>query len=278
MKLRNLVCSISLTIILSGCYNLKKVKVNDKTSFKYKISVSHDRVFNSNLPKYTYKIKKIYRQPGSNWFVQGLFYDKGSIYVSCGLWGKSKLVKWSLSDSKVIKSLNLDDKYFAEGITVLDNKLYQLTYKKHICFIYNLDTLKMLDSFKYYSDGWGLTNDGKYLLRSDGSNLIYTIDPDTYKITKTIYVHDNVGPVNNINAMDYINGKIYANIYFTPFIAEISPDNGMITAWISLEGINDKEYDTIKHHVPNGITHIGNDLLISGKNWSNIYQISLNEM
>ena len=75
--------------------------------------------------------------------------------------------------------------------------------------------------------------------------------------------------------MDYINGKIYANIYLTPFIAEISPDNGNITAWISLEGINDKEYDLTKHHVPNGITHKGNDLFVGGKNWTNIYQISL---
>ena len=276
MKLKNFVCSVSLTIILSGCYDFKKVTVNDGTNNKYAGSVNHDRVYNSNIPIYTYKIKKIYKQPSSNWFVQGLYYDNGSIYESCGLWGKSKLVQWSLKDSKVIKSLNLEDKYFAEGITVLDNKLYQLTYKKHIAFIYDLDTFEKLGSFRYNTDGWGLTNDGKYLLRSDGSSLIYTIDPGIFKIKKTIIVHDNVGSVININAMDYINDKIYANIYLTPFIAEISPDSGRITAWISLEGINDREYDVIKHHVPNGITHIGNDLLISGKNWSNIYQISFN--
>jgi glutaminyl-peptide cyclotransferase len=276
MSLRKFILIISLGFLFFGGHSLYKSVVTLRALQKFTMAF-HDRVFNSTIPIYTYKLITSYKQPSSDWFVQGIYYYNNEIYESVGIWGISKLVKWRLKDAQIIKLLRLEKKYFAEDITILKGKLYQLTYDTNIAFVYDLDSLEKIGSFKYNTNGWGLTNDGKHLIRSDGSSKIYFIDPNTYQLEKTINVHDKIGSVTNINAMDYINGKIYANIYLTPFIAEISPDNGGISAWISLEGLNDKEYDLVKYHVPNGITHTGNDLLVSGKNWSAIYQISLRE-
>ena len=224
---------------------------------------------------YTYSIVKKYPHSVED-FTEGLFYENGIIYESTGLYGKSKMKKYKLGSTESIKSYSLPVMYFGEGAVILQDRVYQLTWKSRVGFIYNKN-LELIGNFNYKTRGWGLTTDGEFLIMSDGTNKLYFLNPKTFKEEKIVEVYDSDAPVVNINEMEYINGKIYANIFMTDFIAIIDSETGKVEGWIDLTGILAKEDISTPVDVLNGIAYNTDSehILVTGKYWPYIYEIEL---
>ncbi|MFH1453019.1 MAG: glutaminyl-peptide cyclotransferase [Armatimonadota bacterium] len=229
-----------------------------------------------DVPVYKYKVIKQYNH-NESYFTEGFVFDKGILYESTGLWNKSKLVKYNIITGKVIKESKLRPKYFGEGITVIGDDIFQITYRSNTGFVYDKNTFKLKKTFSYPSEGWGLTTDGKSLIMSNGSSSLIFLDPVTFKVKKYVKVLDKTGQVGNLNELEYIKGNIYANIWHTDLIAIISPDTGAVTGWIDLTGINPDKDKTDDSFVLNGIAynHKTGHILITGKCWPKIYEIEL---
>jgi glutamine cyclotransferase len=170
-------------------------------------------------------------------FSQGLEFYKGELLESTGLYGKSTLRKVDVTTGKIIKNLPLDEKYFGEGITILNDTLYQLTWQEHEILVYKPETFQLIKKMKWDYDGWGITNDGKSLYMTDGSDKIYVVRPYDLKLQKIISVSDNLGPLNNLNELEFINGSIYANRLEYDYIVRINPTNGIVNGTINLKDV-----------------------------------------
>jgi glutamine cyclotransferase len=180
----------------------------------------------SDFQPITNSIKVVNQYPHSTtFFTEGLLMHDGFLYESTGQNGTSGIHKVNLNTGKTIQLNMLDKKYFGEGITILDDKIFQLTYKSKKGFVYKLNDFALIDSFQINSaEGWGLTNDGSNLIMSDGSNILTWIDPNNYSIIKTVYVADNKSHIKGINELEYINGSVFANVWTKNFIIEIDPE------------------------------------------------------
>ena len=183
--------------------------------------------------------------------------------------------KVEIKSGKVLKKINLNKKYFGEGITILNNKIYQLSWKEQTAFVYDLN-FSLLNKFKYQGEGWGLTNDGQQLIMSDGSEYIYFRDPDTFQINKIIKVEVNNQSLKNINELEYLNGFIYANIWQKDYILKIDAESGVVKAYLDLSNILDQKYKETAD-VLNGIAYDPQTetFLVTGKLWPKIYRIKL---
>jgi glutaminyl-peptide cyclotransferase len=229
--------------------------------------------------KFTYKIIKSYPHNIEH-FTEGLEIRNGFLYESTGQEGSSAIYKTELASWKVIKDYKLSNQYFGEGITILDRKLYQLTYKSQIGFVRDPDTFELIKSWTYKNaQGWGLTNDGKSIIMSDGSEFLYYLDPDSFKETRKIQVCNQKGVVQNLNELEYINGEIWSNIWTTDNIVKIDPKTGKITAEIDLKGILSTNFSFQKTPVDvlNGIAYDNdkNKIYITGKLWPKLFEIKL---
>jgi len=218
-------------------------------------------------------------------FTEGLEYRDGFIYESTGHYGTSELKKTDPVTGKILHSVKLEDRYFGEGLTILGNKIYQLTYQEHTGFVYDLATMKRLRSFTVATEeAWGLTNDSTHLIYGDGTSNLYFLDPETFREVKRIQVHDQYGPVNNVNELEHINGFIYANQWQTDNILKIDPSTG------SVAGIADLRTLRMKLGLPdlrnagrdgpevlNGIAYdaAANRIFITGKYWPHLVEIKL---
>lgn len=213
----------------------------------------------------------------TDYFTEGFEIHGNTIYESVGLEGQSKLVKYDLGSSTPSQIAVQPSHIFSEGITVFGNKIYQLTYKAKKGFIYDMN-MKLEKEFDYPSDiieGWGMTNDGKNLIVSDGSNHIYFLNPDNpSQVVKTIAVASDKEGYDQINELEYHNGSIYANVWQKSIILKINPANGEVLGIIDLTNIT-KQNTTGNDDVLNGIAFKGDNMLITGKNWSKIYEISI---
>ncbi len=214
-------------------------------------------------------------------FTEGLIWQNNTLYESTGLEGKSRLMKIDIKNGKPSKSISLDPSIFGEGITILNDKIYQLTWQNHKVYVYDAKTLKKLKELTWEHDGWGLTNNGTDLIISTGSSNLYFADPETFKIRKIVGVSDNNGPVGNLNELEYINGLLYANIYLSDYIIKIDPANGNILGKIDLSGLRgkaEKQVDTDKDNVLNGIAYDSTkkSLYITGKNWPLLFEMKVN--
>jgi glutaminyl-peptide cyclotransferase len=230
----------------------------------------------SKAPIYDFKIVHIYPHDGNN-FTEGLLLENDYLYESAGLYQQSKLEKKDFITGKVLREYVLPTNYFAEGITIIGNHIYQLTYKEHTGFVYDKNIFQLEKIFHYSTEGWGLTSDGKQLIMSDGSAQLFFIDPNTFRITRTILVKDQNQTVNFLNELEYIQGKIYANIWPTDIIAIISPDNGKVLGWINIKSLNTRANCAVDNCVSNGIAYRekSDSLLVTGKNWLHMYEIKL---
>jgi glutamine cyclotransferase len=210
-------------------------------------------------------------------YTQGLVFHEGFFYEGTGLQGFSTVRKVELKTGKVLKSHRLAATYFGEGITICRNKLIQLTWQSHIGFIYDLQSFRLLGTFSYPTEGWGITYDGKHLIMSDGTAVLRFLDPRTYKIMKQIEVRDRGNVVQNINELEYIKGEIYANVWGTAYIVRISPRTGQVLGWVDLRGLHQYVATGRKMDVLNGIAYDAeNDrLFVTGKYWPNIFEIRL---
>lgn len=214
-------------------------------------------------------------------FTEGLIWQNDTLYEGTGLEGQSRLMKIDIKNGKAIKAVSLNDSIFGEGITLLNDKIYQLTWQNHKVYVYDAKTLKKIKELTWEHDGWGLTNNGTDLIISTGESNLYFVDPETFKIRKIIGVSDNNGPVGNLNELEYINGFIYANIYLSDYIVKIDLTNGHIVGKIDLSdlrGKTAKQVDTDKENVLNGIAYDSTkkSLYITGKNWPLLFEMKVN--
>lgn len=217
-------------------------------------------------------------------FTEGLLVHEGQLYESTGGQpGVNEYRSWfgpvDLKTGKAVRKVMLDTTYFGEGITILNNKLYQLTWEDHRGFVYDLASLKKIRDFRYNTEGWSLTNDGKQLIMSDGTSNLQYLDPDSLKVLKILGVQDNNGPVGNINELEYIDGYIYANQYLTTNILKIDPANGNVVGradFSNLERELKSKYPFILEM--NGIAYdaASKKIYITGKAWPNLYEVKFN--
>jgi len=229
--------------------------------------------------KFSYKVIKSYPHD-INHFTEGFEISNGYLYEGTGQEGSSAIFKTDMSNWKIVKEYKIENQYFGEGITVLNEKLYQLTYKSQIGFVRNLNTFELIKSWNYKNEqGWGLTNDGKNIIMSDGTEFLYFLDPESLKEIKKIQICNTEGTVQNLNELEYINGDIWANIWTTDTIVIIDPANGKIKAEIDLKGLLPTNLYSIKTPVDvlNGIAydHIKNKIYVTGKLWPKIFEIEL---
>ncbi|HQK43327.1 MAG TPA: glutaminyl-peptide cyclotransferase [Anaerolineaceae bacterium] len=210
-------------------------------------------------------------------FTQGLLYADGLFYESAGLYGQSTLRKVDPETGAVLLEKRLDAQYFAEGLALLEGKLYQLTWKENTGFIYDPQDFRQLGTFSYPTEGWGLTTDGSSLILSDGSATLYFLDPQTLQTTRALQVNLDGAPLDRLNELEYIRGEIYANIWYKDLIARIDPTSGEVVGVIDCGSLRDGEGAPGPNDVLNGIAYDarGDRLYLTGKNWPWIYEVSL---
>ncbi len=234
-------------------------------------------LFPNKEPKwYTYKVKKVYPHD-THAYTQGLVYQDNILYESTGLKGQSSIRKEKLETGQVIQSYTIEPNYFGEGIAIWGDSIIQLTWQAHRGFVYDKNSFQRLGEFYYSTEGWGITQDGKNLIMSDGTNHLYYLDPHTLAVVHTVDVYDNNGPVSLLNELEYINGKIYANIYTKNIIAIINPVSGLVEAYIDLKGLLSPADRGPGVDVLNGIAYDKKQgrLLVTGKNWPKLFWIEL---
>ena len=230
---------------------------------------------NAVVPKYGYQIVNIWPHD-SNAFTQGLILMDGKLLESTGQEGHSSLRSVELETGKILKKVDVPEPYFAEGLAVLNGKVYQLTWQHHLGFIYDSQTFERVGQFNYSGEGWGLTTDGKSLILSDGSNRLRFIDPSNFQVTKTINVLDGTTPIRELNELEFVQGEIYANIWHDDRIATIDPQSGRVNSWIDLTGLISKEdLRDNPEAVLNGIAYdqANNKLFVTGKLWPRLFEI-----
>jgi glutamine cyclotransferase len=228
------------------------------------------------IPVYTYKIVHAYPHD-RNAFTQGLVFERDALYEGTGLYGRSTVRRVELTTGKIVQIYKLPDRFFGEGITIDGNTIVQLTWRAHVGFVYDKSSLRPLRRFSYPTEGWGITHDGRRLIMSDGTATLYFLDPETFEETGRTHVSDNMGPVANLNELEYIRGEVYANVWQTDRIVKIAPETGQVTGWIDLEGLSTGDTDHARADILNGIAYDAknNRLFVTGKLWSRLFEIQL---
>lgn len=223
-----------------------------------------------------YKIEVVNAYPhDTGSYTQGLFWHDGSLYESTGLNGKSTFRKVDLQSGKALTKLPFNKKYFVEGSVILGDKLYILTWTNKVIFIYDADTLEYRSTYSYPREGWGLTTDGKSLISSDGSSRIYFLTPEL-KFERSINVTLNGRAVRYLNELEWIDGRIWANVYTTDTIVIINPDTGVVEATVDCEGLLPERLRTPDTDVLNGIAVDSEGrIFLTGKNWPELYEVKL---
>jgi glutaminyl-peptide cyclotransferase len=230
----------------------------------------------SKVPNYTYEVVKSYPHDAKA-FTQGLVFHQGVFYESTGLNGLSSLRRVEVETGKVLKKIDVPNQFFAEGLALLNGRLYQLTWQTQRGFVYDLDSFNKLREFGYAGEGWGLTHDAHSLIMSDGSNRIRFIDPETFEVQRMITVQDGRRDITQLNELEYIKGEIYANIWMQDLIARIDPQSGKVNAWIDMSGLHPPEARSDPGAVLNGIAYdeSSDRLFVTGKNWPKLFEIKL---
>ncbi len=226
----------------------------------------------------TYKYEIVNEYPhDANAFTQGLEYHNGYLYESTGLHKQSSLRKVELETGKVLEKIDLEPKYFAEGMTIKDNKIYQLTWQSNQGFIYDLNKFEFEKVFGYGKsiEGWGLTHDDTHLIKTDGTERMWFINTDTYKEDYFIETYTNKRKVDKLNELEYINGKIFANVWQKNYILIVNPKNGAIDGILDLNGLQSKAGQRGEDNVLNGIAYDkeNNRLFVTGKKWNKLFEI-----
>lgn len=213
----------------------------------------------------------------TSYFTEGLEFYDSSLLESTGQYGPSKLLQLDPKTGKVLKEVKLGDKFFGEGITVLHDTLYQLTYREKVVFVYDVKTFKKIKELPFDgAEGWGMTNDGKNIIVSTGSSNLYYYEPGTFKLLKTVAVSENGTPVPNVNELEYVDGYVYANQWQYDYIVKIDPSNGNVVAKYDLGGLHDSVTRLDPNsEVLNGIAYnkTTKKFYVTGKNWPQMFEI-----
>jgi glutamine cyclotransferase len=212
-----------------------------------------------------------------NAYTQGFEFYNGTLLEGTGQYKESTLRKTDYKTGKVTEQIKLEDNYFGEGITVLKDKIYQLTWKEKTGFVYDVKTFKLEKTFSFETEGWGITNDGEKLYMSDGSEKIYTLDPVTLKVVDNISVYTAGSKIESINEMEWINGKIWANVYQKDVIAVINPKTGAVENVINCASLKTKVTQHSELDAFNGIAFNPSTktYFVTGKNWDKTFEIKI---
>ena len=275
IKMYKYVFPATLILTLAACGN------NDQNAGNETVEDNN----NPAPPAIAYNIVKVYPHDTSS-YTEGLVWYNNEMYESAGNYKESRLFKNDLATGKTTKSVKLPDDFFGEGIAILNNKIYQLTYRENKVLVYDLKTFQKIKEMQWPHEGWGMTTDGTHLLISTGSSNIYFVNPDDFKIVKMIGVTDNYGPVGSINELELVNNVLYANIWQTQYIYKIDPESGRVLGKMDLTGLlaksgiayNPALYDNTTDNVLNGIAYdsVKNSLYITGKKWPATFEVKLN--
>ena len=231
-----------------------------------------------SVKAYGYTVKNVYPHDPTA-FTQGLYWHDGYLWESTGLEGQSQMRKVELETGRVVKSADLGHEYFGEGAAYLGGKIYQITWQNGAAFVYDPETLERTGQFKYPGDGWGLTTDGEVLYMSDSSAKIFIIDPAYFSRKKSFVVKIGRSNKREINEMEWIEGRIWANIYLTDSIVIIDPATGNVEGVVDLSGILPAEDWTATTDVLNGIAYDPENkrIFVTGKNWPKLFEIEIHE-
>lgn len=225
---------------------------------------------------YTYEVVRTFpHDPGA--FTQGLVFLDGQLLESTGLNGQSTLRRVDLATGRVLQQIRVPSQYFAEGMTVLGGKIYQLTWKNQRGFVYDLATFALEKEFTYTGEGWGLTTDGRSLILSDGTDQLRYLDPATFQVTLTISVTRDGQPLRLLNELEYIHGEIYANIWQSHSVARIDPATGRVNGVVDFYNLLPPADHGPTTDVLNGIAHdpATDRLFVTGKNWPKLFEVRL---
>lgn len=211
-------------------------------------------------------------------YTQGLQFVDGFLVEGTGLYGQSSLRLVDLETGQVQKQVNLVPEFFGEGVTVFEDRIYQITWKAQTAFVYDKDSWMLEETFTYPTQGWGLTHNGRCLIMSDGSSTLYFRDPDTFAELGQLQVFDHTGPITQINELEFINGEIFANIWKQNRIARISPDTGQVLGWLNLNDLAAQVGATNHEDVLNGIAYDAENgrIFVTGKRWPTLFEIEIN--
>ncbi len=226
--------------------------------------------------RYTYAIVNKYPHK-TDAFTEGLVFENGVLYESTGLYGASTLRRTDLETGNILQVYTLSDQFFGEGITIFDDKIVQLTWQSKIGFVYDKNSFEVLRQFNYQGEGWGITYDGTRLIMSNGTAMLNFLDTETFHKVGEVEVHYNNGTrVSELNELEYIQGKVYANLWTQNRIAIIDPQNGLVTGVIDLSGIPGSDSPD-PENVLNGIAYdsTGSRLFVTGKRWPQLFEIKL---
>ncbi len=237
------------------------------------------KILNNQQPKiYSFEIINEYDHDITS-YTQGLEFYNGELYESTGQYGESKLRKVDYKSAEVLKNIDLSSSYFGEGLTILNNKIYQLTWKGNTGFVYDATTFEKTSSFKYgkSKEGWGICNDGKALYKSDGTEKIWTLNPETLVEESNIQVFTNKGKIPSLNELEWIDGKMYANIYQRNGVVIINPKNGAVEAIIDFSELKEKVKQHPKLDVLNGIAYNPETktIFVTGKHWDKLFEVKI---
>jgi len=257
-------------VLLSSCTNTNNTDSQPATN-------------NNAIPapaNLNYTVLNIYPHDVSS-FTEGLIWLNGSLLESTGEKGTSYLLKVNLQTGKAEKKVKLGDQYFGEGIAVLNNKIYQLTYQEHKVFVYDMNFNKLPQEFEWPYEGWGMTTDGKSLIIDTGGSNIYFVNPETFKIERTLGVVNNNGYVSMINELEWVDGYLYANIWQTNYIIKINVQTGLVEGRADLTDIlkmNHQPDTNTEVNVLNGIAYNAEkkSFYVTGKNWPSLFEIKFN--
>lgn len=225
----------------------------------------------------SYKVEVIASFPHDETsYTQGLFFRDGILYESTGQYGESTFRIVDIKSGKAERRLDFGSQYFVEGSTILGDKLYVLTWTNKLAFVYDARTLEYKTTYNYPREGWGLTTDGKELIASDGSSRLYFMD-ETLKVKRSVTVRLNDRPVRYLNELEWIDGKIWANVYTSDIILIINPSDGRVEATVDCTGLLPEQYRDGRTDVLNGIAFNPADgkIYLTGKYWKKMYEIKL---
>lgn len=241
-----------------------------------KWQVANNAKTESSVTNYDWRVVRIFPHDPEA-FTQGLIFRDGYLFESTGIRGKSSLRKIRLETGEIIQQRQIESDFFAEGLTDWNDQLIQLTLSSEIGFIYNLKSFERTGTFNYSGDGWGLTNNGEALIMSDGSSVLRFLDPESFAEIRRLTVTDKGKEVSNLNELEMIGEKVFANVLFSDEVIEIHLENGKVTGRINLEKLVAKVKNEANVNVLNGIAYdaLNNRIFVTGKLWPNIYEIEI---
>lgn len=237
------------------------------------------KVFNNSIPSYyTYEVVNTFPHDITS-YTQGLEFHNGELYESTGQKKESKLRKVNFETGEVVKNINLEDRYFGEGLTILNDKIYQLTWRSNRGFVYDVNTFEKLSTFNYAKskEGWGFCNDGKQLYKSDGTEKIWLLNPDNLNEESHIEVYTEKGKIPSLNELEWINGKIFANIYQRNGVVIINPKTGGVEGVIDFKPLKALVTQHPGLDVLNGIAYHPErrTIFVTGKNWDKLFEVTI---